>query len=228
MTASGGPHQLTLPKVCLFKMHSGAGSLKKKKNTPGPEEKVRRVAGRWKPGPGPQDWGVTLQVPAELACKQFQDTKICIRLCVYVLNRNMQASRPLCLARRPLQSGRLDECLLICFDVKHHFICLSEWEETEEFTHIGGESFFPRVKIHSWDAPSSQTNGLVLPMRRPPHTHPERGSNLPKVTEQVGGRVKPKLQVSPNRWLGALSRAMPSLVVVRRAPAGAAWALLPA
>lgn len=142
----------------------------------------------------------------------------------------MQASRPLCLARRPLQSGRLDECLLICFDVKHHFICLSEWEETESSRTLVERVFFPRVKIHSWDAPSSQTNGLVLPMRRPPPppTDPERGSNLPKVTEQVGGRVKPKLQVSPNPWLGALSRAMPSLVVVRRAPAGAAWALLPA
>lgn len=45
--ASGGPHQLPLPKVCL-------------KCTPGPEERVRSVAGGREPGPGPQDWGVTL------------------------------------------------------------------------------------------------------------------------------------------------------------------------
>ena len=97
---------------------------------------MQRATGGWEPGPGSQDFG------GSLACKQFQDTKICIFLCVSVLDRNTKASHPLCLAQRPWQNGRLDECLPICFDVKHHFICLSEWEETASSRALEERVFF--------------------------------------------------------------------------------------
>lgn len=47
---------------------------------------------------------------------------------------------------------------------------------------------------------------------------------MSKVTQQVGGRVRPKPGVSPDSWLGALSRGSPSFLVVSLAASRAAHA----
>lgn len=61
-------------------------------------------------------------------------------------------------------------------------------------------------------------------------TDPERGSYLSRVTQKVGGRVRPKPGVSPDLCLRALSRASSYFTVVSllapRAAEAHHWALL--
>lgn len=75
------------------------------------------------------------------------------------------------------------------------------------------------VKMHSWDAPCSQTNVCILPMRR---LKPREGRFLVQRHSNLVA-VRPTPWVSPDSWLGALCKDACS-AAIRPAASGAAWA----
>lgn len=125
------------------------------------------------------------------------------------------------LAQCTLQSGDAQQMFLVCLNIKHNLIPLSEGVAAAgEFKCIGGKILLPICKcipaMHRGARPTAS-------FYQQGEGHPERGSDVSKVTQPVGGRVRPGLGFSPDSWLGALSRDAPSFVVVSLAAPGAAW-----